>query len=104
LPPSAGGAGRANGPDGLDGRGAPGGRGARSRASVTVRLRPWTLRSCRPAIACARASGVSISTNPKPRERPVSRSTITWALRTGPKPWKSSRRSTSLKLNGRLPT
>jgi len=43
-------------------------------------------------MACSAASGVDISTNPKPRDRPVSRSVITAAESTPPYLAKASRR------------
>ena len=42
-------------------------------------------------IACSASSGVAISTNPKPRERPVSRSVTTAADSTLPTAAKTSR-------------
>src|SRR5262249_7952371 len=46
----------------------------------------------------------SISTKPKPRERPVSRSVITCTRETVPNCAKASRRSSEVVLNGRFPT
>src|SRR4029078_12521320 len=43
-------------------------------------------------MACSASSGVAISTNPKPRERPVSRSVTTLADSTLPTAAKASRR------------
>src|SRR3972149_2782860 len=46
----------------------------------------------------------SISTNPKPRDRPVSRSEITCARATVPYGENTSRRSSAVVLKGRFPT
>src|SRR5215471_2945551 len=55
-------------------------RGSRSRgrASLTVSGRSWRLAPCRAAMAALASSALGISTNPKPRERPVYRSVIRW--------------------------
>ena len=56
-----------------------------------------------PIAACASAS-LPISTKPKPFERPVSRSIITFALVTEPNWPKASSRSLSRTEYGKLPT
>src|SRR5690606_2933937 len=74
------------------------------RASFTVRLRPSHSISCRLRIASSIASWVSISTNPKPRDRPVSRSEITSAERTVPYSPNSVRSLSEVIDHGKLPT
>src|SRR5262245_61075231 len=55
-------------------------------------------------MAASMSCWVSISTKPKPRERPVSRSLITSAERTVPWAENSSLRSSELTDQARLPT
>src|SRR5512145_357735 len=52
----------------------------------------------------AATSFVSSSTKPKPRERPVSRSVITWALCTVPYVLKRFSSAASSRLHGKFPT
>lgn len=47
---------------------------------------------------------LAISTNPKPRSRPVSRSVISLTDSTAPYALNRSRMFSSVALNGRLPT
>src|SRR5207249_2391265 len=54
-------------------------------------------------MACSASSGVAISTNPKPRDRPVSRSVTTLADSTVPAPAKASRRRSVEVENERPP-
>ena len=75
----------------------------RSLASLTRRGRPPTSLPFSSAMAfCASLSG--ISTNPKPRERPVSRSVITAADCTSPIGLNISDNSWSFVLQGKFPT
>src|SRR2546428_691020 len=55
-------------------------------------------------MACSASSGVAISTNPKPRDRPVSRSVTTLADSTAPAAEKASRRRSVEVENERPPT
>src|SRR5213593_743106 len=55
-------------------------------------VRPSRFVPLRRLMACSASSGVAISTNPKPRERPVSRSVTTLADSTLPTAAKASRR------------
>jgi hypothetical protein len=55
-------------------------------------------------MAAAASSGLVISTKPKPRDRPVSRSSITEADSTAPACEKSSRSSSLVVRNERFPT
>ncbi len=71
----------------------------RSLAMLTVRFRPSTLCPLRALIAVWAVSEVAISTKPKPRDLPVSRSLTTWALVTSPCWAKSVWRSFELVLN-----
>src|SRR5262249_35276746 len=59
-------------------------RSSRGRASLTVHVRPPRLAPCSPAIAARASMAFGISTKPKPRGRPVSRSCIIWTLLTTP--------------------
>src|SRR5262245_18659136 len=68
-------------------------RSERALASVTVRFRPWTARPFRPAIAFWASAFDAISTKPKPRERPLSRSVTTEADSQVPTSVKSASRS-----------
>ena len=76
----------------------------RSLASFTLRLRPPRSLPSRARIASSAALASSISTKPKPRERPVSRSVITFTDST--LPWLSNRvrSSSSVVENERFPT
>src|SRR5207248_405786 len=56
----------------------------RGRASLTVSGRPRNSAPLRASIAFWASLSSLISTNPKPRDRPVSRSMITWARATAP--------------------
>ena len=58
----------------------------------------------RRADALAASLASCISTNAKPRARPVSRSMITFTDSTAPCGWKSERSSLSVTLKGRFPT
>src|SRR5215510_1386846 len=82
----------------------PSRRGSRGRASLTVSGRLWREAPLRAAMAAWASSAFGISTNPKPRERPVYRSVIRCTLSTVPCCSKSSRRSSSLAVNAILPT
>src|SRR5262245_31224266 len=82
----------------------PSRRGSRGRASLTVSGRLWSEAPLRAAMAALASSAFGISTNPKPRERPVYRSVIRCTLSTVPCCSKSSRRSSSLAVNAILPT
>src|SRR5574341_144752 len=55
-------------------------------------------------MACSASSGVAISTNPKPRDRPVSRSVTTLADSTLPTAAKASRRRSLEVEKDRPPT
>jgi hypothetical protein len=58
----------------------------------------------KPAIAFSASPLSGISTNPKPRERPVARSVTTVTPSTLPKGSKSDRSSASVTLKEKLPT
>ena len=73
------------------------------RASLTVRLRPPISAPLRAAIAALPSSGLLKVMNPKPRERPVTRSIMTMASVTVPWAPKTSRRSVSVAEKGRFP-
>lgn len=73
-------------------------------AMFTVRLRPSMLRPSRAVMADWADSESAISTKPKPRDRPVSRSTMTCALETWPCSVKSFSRSEDVVSNVRFPT
>ena len=77
--------------------------GARGRASLTVIERPPMSAPVSSSIAL-RASSSLISTKPKPRERPVSRSVMTWAEVTAPTVPKRFASSSEVVEKGRLPT
>src|SRR5688572_14680780 len=62
----------------------PGPRGSFGRASFTVSVRPPSCDSCSSVIAFCAPSSVAISTNPKPRARPVAMSRMTVTDSTGP--------------------
>src|SRR5438132_2376532 len=68
-------------------------RGSRGFASLTVSARPSSSFPLSPWMAALAAALSGISTNPKPLERPVSRSVITLILSTSPYDSKSWRRS-----------
>src|SRR5262249_26367503 len=70
--------------------------------SLTVSVRPWNWAPPRLAIACSAPS--LISTKPKPRERPVSRSSTTWARVTVPNWPNAWSRSSAVVEKARLPT
>ena len=59
-------------------------RGSRGRASLTVRARPATCVPLRASMALCAARVSGISTKPKPRARPVSRSVIILTVSTVP--------------------
>jgi hypothetical protein len=67
-------------------------------------MRPSRLDPFRAPMACSAASGVDISTNPNPRDRPVSRSVITAAESTAPYRANASRRRSVDVENERPPT
>src|SRR2546430_4304653 len=60
------------------------------------------VQTCALPISCSASSGVAISTNPKPRDRPVSRSVTTLADSTVPAAAKASRRP-SLEVENERP-
>src|ERR1700728_3119707 len=60
----------------------PDGRASRGRASLTVRLRPSSCEPLRASIARSAPESSVISTKPKPRDFPVSRSFTNWARST----------------------
>ena len=64
-------------------------RSTLGRASFTFRVRPPTWLPLRAAMAFSPSSALAISTNPKPRERPVSRSVMMLTRSTCPYAWKS---------------
>src|SRR5712691_11099162 len=78
-------------------------RGSRGRAWLTVRARPATCVPLRASMARCAARLSGISTKPKPRERPVSRSVIILIVSTVPYGSKSWRRSCSVVVNAKLP-
>src|SRR5262245_17624002 len=65
-------------------------------------LRPWRSVRLRPLIASSPPD--AISTNPNPRDCPVSRSVTTWALVTVPNRPNSCSRSADVVVNARFPT
>ncbi len=65
------------------------------RASLTTMLRPLSGWPFMPLMAAWASASLPISTNPKPLERPVSRSIITLALLTAPNWLKACSRSLS---------
>src|SRR5439155_7393681 len=67
-------------------------------------VRPSRLVPLRRLMACSASSGVAISTKPKPRDRPVSRSVTTLADSTLPAAAKASRRRSLEVENARPPT
>lgn len=75
----------------------------RSLAIPTVRSRPSTFWPLSESIAVLAVSGVANSTNPKPRDLPVSRSVMTFALVTSPCGAKRTSRSADVVLNARFP-
>src|SRR2546423_5185726 len=79
-------------------------RSSRGRASLTVRLRPLRSLPLNCCMAASPSSREDISTKPKPRERPVSRSSTTLADSTVPACEKSSRSSSLEVWNERFPT
>ena len=62
----------------------PIGRGARGRASLTARRRPWKSVWSKSPIAFCASSSLTISTNANPRGRPVARSVTTCTASTSP--------------------
>lgn len=78
--------------------------GSFGRASLTVRFRPSKSLPCISAIARRASSSLGISTNPKPRERPVSRSITIEAEATCPNDSNAWRRASSVVLNDKFPT
>lgn len=79
-------------------------RGARGLASLTVSGRPSTSAPFMPAIAACASLSLLISTKPKPRERPVSRSMMTCAESTDPNALNAVWRLSFVVLKDRLPT
>jgi len=73
-------------------------------ASLTESVCPSRTKPLREDIAAWAASADSISTNPKPRERPVFGSVINSAERSGPKGVNKSSNSGKHKRWGRFPT
>src|SRR5215470_679319 len=67
-------------------------------------VRPSRFVPLRRQMACSASSGVAISTNPKPRERPVSRSVTTLADSTPPTAANASRKRSLDVENDRPPT
>jgi hypothetical protein len=67
-------------------------------------IRPSSWDPLREEIARSASSVVAISTNPKPRERPVSRSVMTAAESTAPKRAKAARNPSVDVENERPPT
>src|SRR5207245_10922770 len=67
-------------------------------------VRPSRFVPFRRRMACSASAGVAISTNPKPRDRPVSRSVTTLADSTAPAAAKASRRRSVEVENERPPT
>src|ERR1700685_696399 len=82
----------------------PPARSVLGRASFTLSVRPPTCEPFNAVIAFSPSSLLAISTNPKPRDRPVSRSVIMLTRSTWPKGSKSCRNSSSAVLKLRLPT
>ena len=79
-------------------------RGSRGFASFTGMARPASCEPCSPSMAALADRLSGISTKPKPRERPVSRSVMILTFSTAPYCSKSWRRSFSVAVNARLPT
>jgi len=71
---------------------------------LTTSERPPNSVPLTPAIAALPWLGSSNSTKPKPRERPLELSMITFDEATAPKAANSSRNSSSRASKGRLPT
>jgi hypothetical protein len=82
----------------------PPARSVFGRASFTLSVRPPTWEPFKAAIAFSPSSLLAISTNPKPRDRPVSRSVMILTRSTCPYVSKSCRSSSSLVLKLRFPT
>src|SRR5581483_10745703 len=82
------------------GSGAP----ARPRALLTARRRPLSSVPSRASITPSTALVSTSSTNAKPRDRPLSRSTMMRTLRTAARCSKRSRSSSSVVANGKLLT
>ena len=80
-------------------RGRP--RSSRGRASFTVKARPSSSCPCSPAMAARAAVSSGISTKPKPRGRPVSRSVMIRTVSTVPYDAKRSRSVCSVVVNAR---
>src|SRR6185503_3061544 len=76
----------------------------RSWASLTVSVRPPSSRPFSWSMACLASCSLPISTNAKPRGRPVSRSITILVSATVPHWLNTSRSSSSVVLNERLPT
>ena len=74
------------------------------RASLTFKRRPPNSLPLSAAMACSASSSSGISTNAKPRDRPVSRSVTILTLSTAPWTSKRARTSSSLALKARFPT
>src|SRR5262245_42244810 len=87
-------------------RGPPpeGRRSSRGRASLTFKARPASSCPCNAAMAACAAWSSAISTKPKPRRRPVSRSVIRLTRSTTPYGANRSRTSCSVTVNARFPT
>ena len=79
-------------------------RSVLGRASFTFRERPPTCVPFSAAIAFSPSSAFVISTKPKPRERPVSRSVMIATRSTGPYCSNNWRSSSSPVLKSRFPT
>src|SRR5580704_14171793 len=79
-------------------------RSVLGRASFTFSVRPPIWEPFKAAIALSPSSAFAISTKPKPRERPVSRSVKMVMRSTCPCGSKSLRNSSSEVLKSRLPT
>jgi hypothetical protein len=73
-------------------------------ARSTRIIRPSRLEPFSPLMAFSASSSVAISTNPNPRDRPVSRSVMTAADWTGPKRAKAARSPSVEVVNARPPT
>ena len=82
----------------------PPARSVLGRASLTLMVRPPTEDPFRAVIAFSPSSLLAISTNPKPRERPVSRSVMMLTRSTCPKGSKICRSSSSFVLKLKFPT
>src|SRR5262252_1570895 len=79
-------------------------RSSRCRASLTFNVRPATSLPCKPVIAACAARSSAISTKPKPRGRPVSRSVMMLIRSTTPYGANRSRRSCSVTEKAIFPT